>query len=187
MNLVVGLGNPGSKYASTRHNVGFMVVDELLRRAAVSPTARFKGEVARARVGRTEAIVLKPATYMNLSGESVGACARYFRIEVSDVVVIHDELDLDYGDVRIKLGGGSAGHNGLKSITQHMGADFVRVRFGIGRPQHGTPTDYVLGRFSADERIDLEDHVARAADMVQAIVADGARSAMNQFNRRSKA
>ncbi len=187
MKLIVGLGNPTAKYADHRHNVGFMVVDELLKRTRTSTTAKFKGEFARTTLQQEPAVLLKPMTFMNLSGESVGPCARYFDVGVEDTIVIHDELDLDYGDIRIKVAGGHGGHNGLKSIFAHHGSDFTRVRFGIGRPQHGTPTDHVLTAFNSDERIDLDLKLERAADAVEAIIRSGTDRARNEFNRRSKA
>ncbi len=186
MKLVVGLGNPGSKYAGNRHNAGFMVVDELLRRSGTSTSSKFKGDYARATAGREPVVLLKPMTFMNVSGESVGPCARYFDIDVRDTIVVHDELDLAYGEIRIKHSGGHGGHNGLKSIYQHFGADFTRVRFGIGRPQHGTPTHHVLSDFSSDERIDLDLKLERGADAVEAIIRGGVDRARNDFNRRSK-
>lgn len=193
MKLVVGLGNPGMKYAGNRHNVGFMVLDELLRRSSSGTasnftTGKFKGEVARVEIGRVSAVLLKPMTFMNLSGESVGPCAWYYGIEPADTVVVHDELDLPYGECRIKRGGGHAGHNGLRSIFQHYApqGDFPRVRFGIGRPAHGTPAAWVLSDFGADERIDLDVTIEAAADAVEAIVKDGVTSAMNSKNRRRR-
>ncbi len=186
MKLVVGLGNPGAKYARNRHNAGFMVIDELLRRTHTTTTTKFKGEYAKTSLANESVVLLKPMTFMNLSGESVGPCARYFDIEVEDTIVIHDELDIDYGDVRVKLGGGHAGHNGLRSIFQHFGKDFARIRFGIGRPQHGAPTAWVLSDFSADDRIDLDVHIDKAADAVERILRDGFESARNDTNRRKK-
>jgi PTH1 family peptidyl-tRNA hydrolase len=184
MKLIVGLGNPGRDYASHRHNVGFMVVDELARRGNASWSAKFKGEQCRADVGGTPTILLKPQTYMNRSGESVQPCAAFFDVAVADILVVHDELDVPYGDVRLKLGGGHAGHNGLRSIFQHAApkGDFPRVRVGIGRPQHGDVAKFVLSPFSTDERIDLDLLVARAADACTRFVEQGIGVAMNQFN-----
>ena len=187
MKLVVGLGNPGKEYAGTRHNAGFMVVDELMRRCFTSTQSKFKGAYARGRVGQTEAVFLKPMTFMNNSGISVGLCASFFGIEPQDTVVIHDELDLDFGTLRVKRKGGHGGHNGLRSIFQHYDkGDFARVRFGIGRPQHGSPTKWVLTPFNADERITLEDIVGDAADAVDVLFSDGIDAAMNRFNQRPK-
>ncbi len=186
MKLLVGLGNPGRDYASHRHNVGFMVVDEVMRRASASWSAKFKGEVGRLEIRSHSAIALKPQTYMNLSGESVGACARFYGVGVEDVLVIHDELDIPYGEVRVKPGGGHAGHNGLRSIFQHFApkGDFARVRVGIGRPKHGDVSSFVLSSFSADERIDLDTVLQRGADAVECFVTDGLHTTMNRFNTR---
>ncbi|MBW2507411.1 MAG: aminoacyl-tRNA hydrolase, partial [Deltaproteobacteria bacterium] len=136
--LIAGLGNPGPKYANNRHNVGFMVVDELRRRWGASAFRdKFKGEFTKVRVGSDEVVLLKPLTYMNLSGESVQAAMRFFKVPLEQVVCVHDELDLEFGVVRLKVGGGTAGHNGLRSMVQHCGGPgFVRCRVGIGRPRH---------------------------------------------------
>jgi PTH1 family peptidyl-tRNA hydrolase len=184
--LVAGLGNPGPKYASHRHNVGFMVADQLADRWRCDLRDKFKGEFAKARVGKQEAILLKPMTYMNLSGESVQRAMHFFKVPTEQLVVIHDELDLPFGAVRVKSGGGTAGHNGLRSLAQHAGSGFVRVRIGIDRPK-GQPVDaYVLSDFGAMEKAELEDVLARAADAVEAVVTKGPRSAMNTFNADKK-
>lgn len=187
MKLVIGLGNPGLKYAHNRHNVGFMVIDELLRRCLATTTRKFKGEMTRVELERASAVLLKPMTYMNLSGESVGACARYYDVDPEHAIVIHDELDLPFGEVRIKRGGGHAGHNGLRSIFQHYApGDFPRVRIGIGRPQHGSPSDWVLSDFGPEERIELDDVIQVAATATSAIVREGVTAAMNANNRRRR-
>lgn len=185
MKLVVGLGNPGPQYAKNRHNVGFMVIDELLRRAGASTTTKFKGEFARANVGRESVVLLKPQTFMNLSGISVGLCASFFSIAPEDTVVVHDELDLEFGDVRIKKDGGHAGHNGLRSMFQNFApGTFGRVRVGIGRPNLQKPADYVLSNFAGDELIDLGRIVDLSADAVRYVVEDGIDAAMNRINRK---
>jgi PTH1 family peptidyl-tRNA hydrolase len=170
--LIVGLGNPGPRYARTRHNVGFMVLDELARRHRAT--------------GRNEQVIfLKPLTYMNLSGLAVVRALRRRRLHVEDLIVIHDELDLPVGTVRLKQGGGSAGHRGVKSIAEHVGtADFVRVRVGIGRPPQDDAVGHVLGQPVASEEAALERAVAVAADAVESITRDGLERAMNAFNRR---
>lgn len=154
MRLIVGLGNPGPEYARNRHNVGFMAADAIVRRHRFSPwRAKFAGEIAEGEFVGERVLVLKPMTYMNDSGSSVAAAARFFKVPVGDVIVLHDEIDLAPGKVRIKKGGGHAGHNGLRSIDDHMGSDFLRVRIGIGHP--GDPdrvADYVLSDFSKAER-----------------------------------
>ena len=154
MLLIVGLGNPGSRYAANRHNIGFMAVDEIVRRHCFSPwRQRFQGDVAEGRLDGEKTMALKPRTYMNESGRAVGEAMRFFKLRPEDVVVFHDELDLAPGKLRVKRGGGHAGHNGLRSIIAHIGPDFRRVRIGIGHP--GDParvTGYVLGDFAKSDR-----------------------------------
>lgn len=182
MKLVVGLGNPGPKYRKNRHNIGFMVVDELLRRAGASTKEKFKGQWARVSLRGQDVVLLEPMTFMNLSGESVRGAADFFRVEVSNIVVVHDELDLPFGKVKVKQGGGHAGHNGLRSVTQHMGSDYGRVRCGIGRPLSGAPAAWVLNDFPASDGPWVQQMVDTAADAVEAILAQGMAAAMNQFN-----
>lgn len=184
MYLVVGLGNPGSKYEKTRHNLGFMVVDRLVDRLSCGPMKdKFKGRWAKAVVGREDVVLLEPLTYMNLSGESVQAAMQFFRVEISKVVAIHDELDLPWGEVRVKVGGGTAGHNGLKSMVQHCGGpEFVRIRMGIGRPEKGSTESWVLGEPSSVERAELPGFVDRGADVAMSVVEIGAAAAMNRWN-----
>jgi peptidyl-tRNA hydrolase, PTH1 family len=172
----VGLGNPGRSYERTRHNVGFLVADELARRHGGSWRKRKKTEVAPVSLGLKEVTLLKPTTFMNNSGS---ALAGY---NSEDLIVIHDDLDLPPGDVRVKVGGGAGGHNGLRSVIGRLGPDFVRVRLGIGRPPVGVGvTDYVLSGMDAAVR----DAVPRAADAVEAVVESGPEAAMNRFNVRS--
>ncbi len=184
MLLVAGLGNPGPKYAGNRHNVGFMVVERLAERwDYVTFREKFKGRFAKASFGGEDVGLLEPLTYMNLSGESVQKALAFFKIGLDDLLVVHDELDLPYGEVRIKVGGGTAGHNGLRSIVRQCGGnDFTRVRVGIGRPRSGAVEGHVLSDFSSDERATLTDVVDRAADMVEAIVDKGPRAAMNALH-----
>jgi PTH1 family peptidyl-tRNA hydrolase len=172
----VGLGNPGRSYERTRHNVGFLVADELAHRHGGSWRKRKKTEAAPLSLGLKEVTLLKPTTFMNNSGSALAG----YRNE--DLIVVHDDLDLPPGDVRVKVGGGAGGHNGLRSIIQHLGPDFVRVRIGIGRPPAGVGvTDHVLSRMDAAVR----DAVPRAADAVEAVVEAGPEAAMNRFNVRS--
>ncbi|MGI9388385.1 MAG: aminoacyl-tRNA hydrolase [Methyloligellaceae bacterium] len=154
MKLFVGLGNPGKKYARHRHNVGYMVADEIARAYSFeSWRKRFQGEAAEGRLGNAKCLLLKPTTYMNESGQSVGEAVRYYKIPTEDVVVFYDEIDLQPGKVRVKSGGGSAGHNGIKSLTSHIGSEFVRVRIGIGHPgRKDLVHRYVLHDFSAADR-----------------------------------
>jgi PTH1 family peptidyl-tRNA hydrolase len=190
MLLVVGLGNPGAKYANNRHNVGFMVVDRLAERLR-APAFREKFSGLFTRVATPDVVLLKPLTYMNLSGESVQAAMKFFRVSLKEVVVIHDELDLAFGDDRIKVGGGTAGHNGLKSMLQHCGGDgFTRLRVGIGRPQSEKGPDavvnHVLGDFSSSERSNLQAVLDHAALGVESMIDKGIAQAMNAFNARPK-
>ena len=186
MKLIVGLGNPGPEYANHRHNVGFMVVDELLRRTGSSTVTKFQGEIARVRLGSEDVILLKPMTYMNKSGTSVGRCGAFYKMDATDVMVVHDELDLNYGVVRIKTKGGHAGHNGLRSIFQHFSAgEFPRIRVGIGRPKVGATAKHVLSPFSTDEAIELDRLVDTAADAIEVWAQMGVSEAMNRFNTRT--
>jgi peptidyl-tRNA hydrolase, PTH1 family len=172
----VGLGNPGRSYGHTRHNVGFLVVDELARRHGGSWRKRKRTEAAPVSLGLKDITLLKPATFMNDSGLALAGH------KTEDLIVVHDDLDLPPGDVRVKVGGGAGGHNGLRSVIQRLGPDFVRVRVGIGRPPAGmTVTDYVLSKMDATVR----DAVPRAADAVEAVVEDGPEAAMNRLNVRS--
>ena len=172
----MGLGNPGRSYERTRHNIGFLVADELARRHGGSWRARKKAEAAPVGLGLKNVMLLKPMTYMNNAG------AALVGYEAAQLIVVHDDLDLEAGTVRVKVGGGAGGHNGLRSIIQHLGNDFVRVRIGIGRPPVGVvPVDYVLGRM--DEAV--KEAVPRAADAVEAVIESGPEAAMNRFNGRS--
>lgn len=188
MRLVVGLGNPGRKYADTRHNAGFLVVDRLAQRlGAPVDQKQFGAEVGKATFGAVPAILAKPQGYMNLSGQPVASLRGYYKVEADQIVVVHDDLDIPFGDVRVKKGGGHGGHNGLRDMQAKLGTnDFVRVRFGVSRPAPGQDTaDYVLGDWSSTERDQLDAIVDRAADAVESVVRDGAISAMNLFNVRS--
>ena len=183
--LVVGLGNPGPSYAGNRHNVGFMVLDLLGERVG----ARFKAHKGRADVveGRLvglPAVLAKPKTYMNLSGGPVASLRDFFKVPPERIVVVHDELDIPYGTVRLKLGGGDNGHNGLRSITSSLGTkEYLRVRVGVGRPPgRQDPADYVLKDFSAAERRELGFHVDRAADAVEALLTVPLAAAQNVFH-----
>lgn len=166
MLLVVGLGNPGTEYARNRHNIGFMAADELVRRHSFGPwRAKFQGEVAEGVIGGEKVLLLKPHTYMNLSGQSVGQAARFLKIPVEDVVVLHDELDLPPGRLRVKRGGGAGGHNGLKSIDQHLGHNYRRVRIGIGHPgDKDRVAGYVLHDFAKADQAWIEPLLDAVAD-----------------------
>lgn len=187
MFLVVGLGNPGERYAATRHNVGFMVVDELAREAEPW-VQRFRGSFSLLRVGAERVGLLKPQTYMNLSGESVRPAIDFYKISAERVLVAHDELDLEFGGVRLKFGGGEAGHRGLRSLSQNLGTrDYHRLRIGIGRPPGdfaGSPADFVLQAFAPAEAGQLDDLVQRSANAARLWIERGAEAAMNEVNRK---
>jgi PTH1 family peptidyl-tRNA hydrolase len=183
--LVVGLGNPGPSYAGNRHNAGFGVLDELASRAGGRFKAhRGRSDVLEGRVAGVRAVLAKPRSYMNESGGPVASLRDFFKVAPGQLVVVHDELDLPYGALRLKLGGGDNGHNGLRSITRSLSTrDYLRVRFGIGRPPgRQDPADYVLKNFSAAERKELPFHLDRAADAVEALLKLGLEPAQNQFN-----
>ncbi len=181
--IVVGLGNPGEKYAGTRHNIGFDVVDELASRARTSFSRHKKSgaEVAGARLVGRQVYLAKPQSFMNLSGQPTAALARFYSVEPTDVIAVHDELDIDFGLVRLKRGGGEGGHNGLKSLTSHLGTrDYLRVRAGIGRPPgRQDPADYVLKPFAKTEKPEVPLLVTNAADAVELLIRDGLEPAQN--------
>ena len=182
--LVVGLGNPGREYAGHRHNVGAMVVDELGRRYGASWKAKFNGRLAKVRVDDHRVGLLKPETFMNDSGRSVNAAARFFKLEPDAILVVHDEIDLDRGRLQARRGGGLAGHNGLRSVAAHLKTpDFLRLRVGVGRPERGDPrkpADYLLANFTPAD--DVETLVSRAADAVETLDAEGLERAQAQYN-----
>lgn len=183
--VVAGLGNPGSRYAGTRHNAGFLLLDALV--SSVAPQARwrtqFKGETLAVTLGADSALLLKPQTYMNLSGESVQECLAFQKVAPAQLIVVHDEIDLPFGTLRIKKGGGSGGHNGLKSITEMLSTpDYFRIRIGIGRPgelaadaaaRHQDVSSYVLAPFSAEERRALDDLFKRASAALETLIKSG--------------
>jgi PTH1 family peptidyl-tRNA hydrolase len=186
--LVAGLGNPGREYAANRHNVGFLVADLIAQRIG-GRFGRPKRVVAEAAEGRLgfggpKLIVVKPLTFMNLSGAPVVALAQFFKVPVDNIVAVHDELDVPYGQIRVKRGGGEGGHNGLRSMSKSLGSkEYARVRFGIGRPPgRQDPADYVLSDFSGVERKELEFLVDRAADVVEAVVLEGVEWTQNKYH-----
>ncbi len=184
--LVVGLGNPGREYARHRHNVGHMVADELARRHGGSWRSKFSGQLAEIRLDGHKVALLKPETYMNESGRSVGAAARFFKVDPDRVLVVHDEGDFDLGRLQLRHGGGLAGHNGLRSIAAHLKTpDFLRLRIGVGRPERGDPrplADYVLSDFEPHD--DAGSLISRAADAVEQLDAEGVERAQAAVNRR---
>jgi len=182
--LIAGLGNPGREHAGDRHNVGWMVVEELARRHDGSFRSKFSGRLAETRMGDARVALLEPETYMNDSGRSISAAARFFKVSPQDVLVVHDDVDLDVGRLQARAGGGLAGHNGLRSIAEILGTqEFLRLRVGVGRPGRGDPrpvADYVLSPFTAEDDADVI--VARAADAVESVLAEGLDTAQQRFN-----
>jgi|SRR5579862_847154 len=185
--LVVGLGNPGREYVHNRHNVGWMVVDELARRHGGSWREKFGGRLAEVRIDGHKVALLKPETYMNDSGRSVRAAAAYFKVDPGSLLVVHDEGDFDLGRLQARRGGGTAGHNGVRSVAQHLGTpEFLRLRIGVGRPERGDRralADFVLSDFEPHE--DPDELVSRAADAVETLDADGLDAAQRRFNERA--
>ena len=184
--LVVGLGNPGPQYAKTRHNVGFMVADLLAGRmgAAFKVHKKSGAEIVTGRLGHKPIVLAKPRTYMNESGRQVGPLAKFYSVSPADVIVIHDELDIDFGQIRLKLGGGEGGHNGLRSVVNALGTkDFQRVRIGIGRPPgRKDPAAFVLENFSAAERPEVPTLCEMAADACELLIESGLEPAQNQVH-----
>jgi PTH1 family peptidyl-tRNA hydrolase len=184
--LVVGLGNPGREYARNRHNVGYLVADELARRHGGTWRSKFSGQLAEIRLDGHKVALLKPETFMNESGRAVSAAARFYKLEPDEVLVIHDEGDFDLGRLELKVGGGLGGHNGLRSVAQHLKTqDFLRLRIGVGRPERGDRrplADYVLSNFAPHD--DADALVDRAADAVEQLDADGLERAQAAVNRR---
>jgi peptidyl-tRNA hydrolase, PTH1 family len=182
--LVAGLGNPGREYERTRHNAGWMVVDELARRQGGSFRSKFSGQLSETRLDDLKLALLKPETYMNVSGQSIGAARKFFKVDPADVLVVHDDVDLEPGRLQAKFGGGLAGHNGLRSIAQALGTnDFLRLRIGVGRPGRGdrrSVADYVLGGFEPE--VDVDSLIGRSADAVETMARDGLEEAQRRYN-----
>jgi len=184
MKIIAGLGNPGAKYDNNRHNVGFMAVDAIVRRhSSFGPwQKKFNAEMSEGRIGTEKVLCLKPLTFMNLSGQSVGEALRFYKAQIADLMVIYDELDLAPGKVRIKTGGGHGGHNGIKSIDAHCGKDYVRVRTGIGHPgDKDRVTSYVLGDFSKADQQWLDPLLAAIGDNIDLLVANDNSGFMNKL------
>ena len=184
--IVVGLGNPGDKYENTRHNAGFLVVDELARRGNFAiRKVKHKALTETAVIGGQGVLVMKPTTYMNLSGEAVGDAARFYKVPADHVLVISDDTDLPVGKLRIRKSGSAGGHNGLKSIIQHLGGDgFPRLKVGVGGKPHPDydMADWVLGKLQGEDKKTMDEAVKRAADAIECLLKDGADKAMNKFN-----
>ena len=189
MHLVVGLGNPGVQYLRTRHNIGFMIVDEFASRHGWEiHRNRFKGLMAKVEWAGMSCLLLKPETYMNRSGEAVGEAARYFKIPAKNITVVHDDVDLDFGRLQVKQAGSTAGHKGLRSIAQHLPEnDFARLRVGVGRPRFGEDIpEYVLNGFYPDEQETLDAYIERGAKALETILKRGPAKAANSINRKAK-
>jgi peptidyl-tRNA hydrolase, PTH1 family len=188
--LVVGLGNPGPKYAANRHNIGFMVVDEIARRARADVfKSKFGGDVATCEIAGQRSGLLKPMEYMNESGRAVQRTAAFYQIESKEIVVVHDEIDLELGRLQVKIGGGHAGHNGIRSMIENLGTpDFVRLRCGVGRPagQKGKVVGHVLGDFGKSEQEEAKILIQEAADAVEEILRKGPQLAMNRVNAKKQ-
>lgn len=188
--IIVGLGNPGPKYVDTRHNIGFKVVECLARRHGISlGEQRFKARLGSGVIAGRPVLLMQPQTFMNLSGESVQPAAAFYRLGPDAVVVIHDELDLPVGRLRLKVGGGHAGHNGLRSLDQHLPSkDYFRVRFGIARPPvaGGEVSNWVLGGFPSAERPEVERSIEEAADAVECLLREGLIAAQGRFHAGEK-
>jgi peptidyl-tRNA hydrolase, PTH1 family len=182
--LVVGLGNPGREYERTRHNAGWLVLDELARRLGASWRGKFSGKLTQVRLDGDRLALLKPETFMNDSGRSVAAAARFFKVEPESLLIVHDDVDLEPGRLQARAGGGLAGHNGLRSLAQSLGSqDFLRLRIGVGRPgrgDHRSVADYVLSGFDPEE--DVDGLVTRSADAVETLARDGLEAAQQRFN-----
>ena len=184
MKLIVGLGNPGAQYKGTRHNIGFAVIDEIARRAAVGfESAPAEAVIAKWRRPDGGALLAKPLTFMNLSGQAVGEIARYFKVDVPDVLIVVDEVQLPLGRLRARARGSAGGHNGLKSVIAHLGDDFSRLRIGVGRgEQQRDLADHVLSRFEKEEAAEVERMTTRAADAAEMFITSGIEAVMNAFN-----
>ncbi len=183
MKIIVGLGNPGQKYANTRHNVGFMVLDHLSANLNTAINkSKFNALIGESYIGQERVILVKPQTYMNLSGEAVGALARWYKVNPSDVIVVYDDMDLPLGKLRIRPKGGAGGHNGMKSIIAHLGTtEFPRIRIGIGRSEKDA-VNYVLGNFNQQEFDIINNVITKAVESLQVWVRQDINAAMNKYN-----
>jgi len=180
--IIAGLGNPGARYADTRHNLGFLVADEIARRIRIDLKIDKDAETGQGFMGTEKVMLIKPLTFMNLSGNAVGRILRYYKSGPEHLVVVHDDMDIAPGKLKIRMGGGAGGHNGVDSVISHLGPDFLRVKVGIGKPDRGPKENYVLGRFSSHEQPLVMDAVKKAADAVETIVQEGHLKAMTVFN-----
>jgi len=185
--LIVGLGNPGDKYDRTRHNIGFMVADKLSDEYSASFSKGFRGEYAEFFLNGQKHYILKPQTYMNLSGESVQLIASYFKIEAEDIIAIHDDMDIEFGRMKLKKGGNDGGHKGIRSMIQMLSEkDFIRLKMGIGKDSRKDTVGHVLGKFSPDEAEKLDEFIDFSVKAVVCCINEGVRTAMNTFNTKKK-
>jgi peptidyl-tRNA hydrolase, PTH1 family len=184
MKLIVGLGNPGARYAHSRHNVGFLVVERLIRGQPFNwNRKRFNAELAEGNIGDHRVMVVKPQTFMNLSGDAVGKLFAFYKIDPSDLLVVYDDLDLPLGTMRLRPKGGAGGHHGMESIISRVGtSDFPRLRVGIGRPDPNADIEHVLSNFEGDERVLMDETFARAVEAIEMWVSEGLEKAMNHYN-----
>lgn len=184
MKLIVGLGNPGPRYAHNRHNVGHQCIERLVERHGLAPARiMFKAYVTSGHITGVKTVLARPLTFMNLSGQAVRPLLRWYRVEFADLLVIYDDLDLPLGKIRLRQQGGSGGHKGMRSIIEQLGTEaFPRLRVGIGRPVHGEPPDHVLSDFTADESIVIDVALDQAVAAVETFIASGIRAAMNSYN-----
>lgn len=182
--MIVGLGNPGPKYAQTRHNIGFMALERLARRHRITlGSEKFKARVETGFVDRQKVVLVQPIDFMNRSGGPVSKAANYYEVSPDEIIVMHDDVDLEPGQLKLKAGGGHGGHNGLRDIAQKLGSrDFLRVRLGVGRPEHGDVRSHVLGKFQSDEQALVDDLVEEACDAVEMILDEGISAAQNRFH-----
>ena len=186
--IIVGLGNPGTKYDGTRHNIGFELVDEIGRHnGAMGYQNNFHGDTDKIRLNNETVLLLKPMTFMNVSGKSVQAAAAFFKIKPENILVVHDDLDLPLGVVRVKKGGGHGGHNGLRDISAKLGNNYGRIRMGIGRPRYkGAEADYVLARYRAEEQTKVDEQLKLAITAIQKVIDEGYEAAQMNFNQKKK-
>ena len=182
--LIVGLGNPGRKYEGTRHNVGFEALRRLADRFRLELSrSKFDGVYTTGLIAHQDVVLLEPHTFMNRCGKSVLAARQFYDVPGDQILVFHDDIDLDCGRLKIKRGGGHGGHNGLRDIISRIGErDFVRLRLGVGRPDHGNVTGHVLGKFTSDERPDIDEMIEEACDAVEIVLSDGVKEAQNRFH-----
>ncbi|MFH1727636.1 MAG: aminoacyl-tRNA hydrolase [Pseudomonadota bacterium] len=184
MRIIAGLGNPGLKYETTRHNIGFIIADNLAIKHKIEINKeKFSSQYSRLEIANCQSILVKPQTYMNKSGYSIVSFLNFFKSDIDDLVVIHDDADLEFGRIKLKLGGGDGGHNGLKSIIEHLGSrEFYRLRIGVSRDDRMDLSSYVLGKFSQEQFNLLDEIIERSCEAIESLMVDGLKIAMNKYN-----